>query len=59
MGRAGLLLVKNLGEFPVAQQVKDLALSLLRLGSQPWLGFTPWPQELPHIVGVAKKNYPA
>ena len=34
----------------MAQQVKDLALSLL------WHGFNPWPRELPHAVGVAKKK---
>ena len=27
----------------VAQWIKDLALSLLQLGSLLWLGFDPWP----------------
>ena len=30
--------------------VKELALSLL------WLGFDPWPQEIPHAKGAAKKK---
>ena len=29
-------------EFLVAQRLKDLALSLLWLGLQEWLGFNPW-----------------
>ena len=36
----------------MAQQVMDLALPLL------WLGFDPWPRELPHALGAAKtKTY--
>ena len=35
-------------ESPVAQQVKDLALSLGLLGSLAW--------ELPHTTGMAKKK---
>ena len=34
----------------VAQQVKDLALSLL------WHGFNPWPRELLHGVDSVKKE---
>ena len=34
----------------VVQQVKDPALSL------QWLGFDPWPRELPYASGMAKKN---
>ena len=37
-------------ESPVAQQVKDLALSLGLLGSLAW--------ELPHTTGMAKKKSP-
>ena len=45
--------------FLVAQQVKDLALSLQKPGSLPslpWYGFNPWPQELPNAMGAAKKK---
>ena len=34
---------KGLKEFPVAQRVKDLALSLQWLGLLLWRGFDPWP----------------
>ena len=34
----------------MAQWVKGLALSLL------WLRFNPWPRELPHATGTAKKT---
>ena len=34
----------------VAQQVKNLVLSLLRLG------FDPWSQEIQHAMGKAKKK---
>ena len=40
----------------MAQQVKDLALSLLQLGLLLWHGFDPWPWELPHATGEAKKE---
>lgn len=40
----------------MAQKVKDPALSLLRLGLQPWHRFDPWPGEFPHAMGVAKKK---
>ena len=41
-------------EFLVAQQVKDL-VSLQWLGSLLWYRFDPWPWELPHAMGMAKK----
>ena len=44
-----LRLDKN-GSSLVAQQTKDPALSLL------WYRFNPWPQELPHVLGMAKKK---
>ena len=34
----------------MAQQVGGLVLSLL------WLGFDPWPGELPHAMGTVKKK---
>ena len=37
-------------EFPGGTEVKDSALSLLQLG------FNPWPLELPHAMGEAKKQ---
>ena len=37
-------------EFPDGLVVKDLALSLL------WLGFNPWPGDF-HAVGMAKKTH--
>ena len=40
----------------MVQQVKDLVLSLLWLRSLLWHEFNPWPQELLHDVGVAKKT---
>ena len=40
----------------MAQQIKGLTVSLPRLRSLLWLGFDPWPQELPHAVGMAKKK---
>ena len=39
---------------PVAQEVKDLALSLQWLGSALWLGFNPWPQNF-HMQKKKKK----
>ena len=42
-----LSLKRGVGSSLVAQQVKDLTLSLL------WLGFDPWPRELPRAVGMA------
>ena len=41
----------------MAQQVKDLALSLLWLRSQQWHGFNPWPRELVPAMGVAKCKF--
>ena len=41
--------------FPVAQQVKDPALSLWRLGLQLQLRFNPWPREFPYAMGKAIK----
>ena len=35
-------------EFPADLEVKDMVLSLL------WQGLDPWPQELLHAVGMAK-----
>ena len=43
------------GSSLVARQVKDLALSLLWLGLLLWYGFDPWPGEVPHAKGAAKK----
>ena len=40
----------------MAQQVKDLALSLHQPGSLSWHGLATWPQELPHATGTAKKK---
>ena len=40
----------------VAQQVKDLALSLLWLSLHLWLSFNPWHNELLYATGEAKKN---
>lgn len=43
----------------MAQYVKNLALSLLWLGSPLWDRFDPWLRALPHAVGAAppfKKN---
>ena len=41
--------------FCVAQWVKDLALSLQHLESLLWRQFNPWPGELLHATGMAKK----
>ena len=45
-------------EFPGASGlvVKDLALSLLWLRLLLWCTFHPWPGDLPHALGVAKKR---
>ena len=40
----------------MAQWVKDLALSLQWLGLLLWHKFDPWPRELPHALGSAKKK---
>ena len=40
----------------MAEQVKDLALSLQRLRSLLWCRFHPWPGELPQVMGVAKER---
>ena len=40
----------NVLGFPSGLVVKDSALSLL------WLGFDPWPRELPHAADVTKKK---
>lgn len=40
----------------VVQRVRDLALSPQQLRSLLWHGFHPWPQELLHAPGVAKKE---
>ena len=40
------------GVATVAQQVKDLALSLQRLRSLLRRKFDPWPQELPYAMGA-------
>ena len=39
----------------MAQQVKDLALSLLQLGLQLWCGFDPWPRNF-HMWWVWPKK---
>ena len=54
----GLKIFDN-GSSLLAQQVKDLVLSLLWLWLQPWRGFDPWPRELPNAMGrhpPPKKN---
>ena len=40
----------------VVQWVKDPALSLQWLGLLLWCRFNPWPWELPHAAGAAKKT---
>lgn len=40
----------------VAPCVKDLILSLQRLGLLPWRGFEPWPRNFPYALGSAKNN---
>ena len=40
----------------VAQWVRDPVLSLLWLESLPWHRFDPWPRELSHDEGQAKKK---
>ena len=40
----------------VAQQFKGLVLSLVCLGLLLWCGFDPWPWELMHAEGMAKKK---
>ena len=40
----------------MAQWIKDLVLSLHRLRSLLWCKFGPWPQELPHAMGTAKRK---
>ena len=39
----------------VAQWVKDLELSLQRLGSKLWLESDPWPGKRPYAMDAAKK----
>ena len=40
----------------MAQLVKDLALSLLWLGLLLWLGFDPWPRNVPMLWAWPKKK---
>ena len=40
----------------MVQHVKDPALWLQWLGLLLWYRFDPWPRELPHAVGAAKKK---
>lgn len=41
----------------MAQQVKDVVLSLQWLKSLPWCRIHPWPRNfLPHTMSVAKKK---
>ena len=40
----------------VAEWVKNPSLSRLWLWLLLWRGFSPWPQGLPHAMGVAKKG---
>ena len=40
----------------MAQQVKDLLLSLQKLGSLLWQGLSPWVKGLLHALGVVKKG---
>ena len=50
--RHGSFKTPDWGSFIVAQQVKDLVLSLQRL---LWCGFSPWPGSF-HMLGVMPKN---
>ena len=52
----GELLKRPIRSSLVAQQVKDLVLSLQQLRSLLWCQFDLWPQELPHVMGAAKKK---
>lgn len=52
-----LLHVIEPGSFCVALWVKDLVLSLQRLGLLLWCRFRPWPWELPHAVGKVKTKF--
>ena len=47
---------EKMGRFLVVQWVKDLVLSLQWLGLLLWHEFDPWPGELPHAGGEAKKK---
>ena len=47
----------SIGSSLVAQQVKDLALSLQRLGSLPWHGFSPWPRNFHMAQEQPKQKY--
>ena len=40
----------------VAQQVKDVALSLQQLGSVLWGGFDPWPEDFQRLQAQPKIN---
>lgn len=40
----------------MAQQVKDLELSLMRLGLLLWHSFNPWVQEFLHAASAANKK---
>ena len=40
----------------MAQWVKDLALSLQRLGSLLWYGFDPWPRSMPWMEPKKEKK---
>ena len=56
-GKSKLLLKKGRNHSSlVAQQVKDLALSLLWLWLQLWCKFSPWPREFLHALGAAEKK---
>ena len=55
LGYKSMLKIETRGSL-AAQWVKDLALSLQRLGSLLWCGFEPWPGNFPHGAGAAKKK---
>ena len=47
---------KQTASSPVAQRVKDLALSLQWLGSLLWFGFDRWPWGIPHARSITQKK---
>ena len=49
---------RSLWEFPVAQWVKDLSLSLQWLGLPLWCGFDPWPRNFHILKKKQKKKKP-
>ena len=48
--------MRKTGVLTMVQWVKDPALLQLWRRSQLWLGFNPWPGELPYAMGTTEKN---